>query len=384
MLSKTHEKATLYAPKGKATWLIIWSNINPATGKLERIRKTFNLNRIKDLAERKTIAYNLLAVLNEALANQWNAFTDEGISTPKKLPTCIEVFNRAYAVKTIGNSKSSLLSFGSIANIFREWMTTEGIAGRPINTFTAATFQKYISHRADQGLGARNINAHINLVRAVFSKMVKPLGILKENPLLGFDMLQEADSDLYQLITPQELFRIRRYLQEVDPGFFLFTQFIYYGLIRPAHVAQMRRGQLDFTNDLIQVLGSNTKSKRNATKQLLQPLKVELQLAGIPDLQEDVLLFTSGFKPGSKALATLGTRATERWNELVKVDLRINKLMYALKHTFATNYINENEQPDSMWLQRQMEHSSIIETEAYISKRKAKKIDERKVNYGTY
>jgi integrase len=87
-------------------------------------------------------------------------------------------------------------------------------------------------------------------------------------------------------------------------------------------------------------------------------------------------VFGKDFLPAEKPYNALLDKAGRLWSQYVKTDLGIDKNMYALKHTGAQLYIEKNN-PDAAWLQHQMEHSSLAQTQAYIAKLQGKKIDER-------
>ena len=164
------------------------------------------------------------------------------------------------------------------------------------------------------------------------------------------DVLPEPESNRYQPITPDELQRIAKMLQEKDYNFYCYCLFIFYAFIRPGHICNLQRWQIDFEADTITILGKETKSKRNATKQLLTPLKDALIKMGANQLPADFYLFGTSFIPGKIKCPALSRRAVARWKQLVIDGLGIDKKMYALKHTSGQLFISENEGLDSSWL----------------------------------
>jgi integrase len=381
MLQKHYELATLLAPKGR-TWLIIWYNLNPKTGKLERIRKSFDINRIKSIPERHEVAANIIQVLNAALKNGYNYFGE--VAEAKPAMKLIEAYNLAFDARSIGVGKDSLRGWQSIHRLFAAWIQEKGYAKQPAASFSSAQLQEYVSKLAAEGKSNVTINNHINLLVSIFKRMVKPLNILQANPVDGFQYLTTGESERFESITKDELQRIAAHLRAVAPHFFCYTQFIFYAYVRPAHISTLQRKQIDFEQDLIYIRSTATKGKRKASKQLLQPLKLSLLALGYDKLQPEEYLFSTGMLPGAKRVDSLRTRAQEIWREEVKGVLGIDKSMYALKHTSGQLYISDNENVDASWLQKQMEHSSLAETETYISARKPKKIDEGKVNLPKY
>lgn len=371
---RSYELATLHAPKA-GTWLIFWYNINPETGKLERIRKTFNLNRIKDIKERRAAAAGYMDALNKALKSGWNFFIHEKPPEPEKLRS---VLLRALDAHLVGLGKESVRSYKSILNVFLTWADGEGLAGAPVADFTPLHWDKYRLTRAN--LSAKGQNAHLVLIRNLFSRVQKIFRLIKENPLTDFELLPEGESERYQAFTKQELQQIAALLRVEHPGFYLFCSFVFYAYIRPGHLNFLQRWQIDFEHDLLTIRASTTKSGRNATKQLLAPLKALLLAAGVDRLPADHFIFSDGFLPGERFWSNAKNRADKVWTRYVKKGLGIDKNLYALKHTSGQMMISDNQGIDSSWLQAQMEHSSLSETEAYISKRTVKKIDESRVN----
>jgi integrase len=126
--------------------------------------------------------------------------------------------------------------------------------------------------------------------------------------------------------------------------------------------------------------GKQHKNKKGSVKQLLQPLYDILLEYGYHRLKPDDYFFSTGLRPGQNI--TSPKRASVFWNEFVIKELGINKKLYAVKHTGGNNYLTDNANAvDLSWLQKQMGHSSLEETEVYVKKRTVKKLDETKVSF---
>ena len=371
----------------KGMWRIIWYNTHPVTNTLERVRKTFNLNRITDLKQRKLVAQEACALINQMLRKGWNYFADglpqeeeAEIEEVKTVPTLREALEEANKIKCQRRGHDSVRSYASLTNVFIAWAEEAGFAAKPVTDFKARDFQAFLNERIEQNMSVSNLNGHITHQKALFKLMCHPLEYITANPLEHFKHYPETESSRYEPLTKEELMRVATHLKQVNPRLFLFTQFVYYAYIRPGHLAGLQRKQINFEDGTITIYGSNTKAKRNTTKQLLQPLAASLLELGIDKLPPETYLFSKGLMPDTKKYTTITNRTAELWQKHIMEELKIPKYLYALKHTSGSLYITENEHVDIAWLQRQMEHSSLAETEAYVQKRAVKKIDESKMS----
>jgi integrase len=375
----TYELATLHAPTA-GTWMVVWYNISPATDRLTRVRKTFGLNRIADPKERRAVAASIITALNAALARGYNFFTDGDELPTEDAPaapvTLAEAFAKAHATRLIGVRRASELSFVSVARMFTEWAEQQGFAALPVSDFRMPQLQQYLEYRVAKGDSPRTVNNNVKYIVGVFNRMVKPLEILAANPLSGMHKLREEESERFVPFTADELATIAAHLKAWHPHFYTFTLFIYYGFMRPSHIRFLRRSQIDLEAGTIHIKGGETKGARTTTKQLMQPMVAALRTYGYADLPPDAYLLGKGFLPGGEFFANIKNDAGAKWRELVIGELGIDKKMYALKHTGGSLYVSENEAIDPAWLQSQMEHTSLAQTQDYIAKRKAKKIDD--------
>lgn len=373
-LTKQYEIARLAKPKS-GIWFIEWYNLNKQ-GELQRIRKTFNINRITDLREREGVAAQIITVINNALEAGYNHLHQEQTVLKEKYTLNIAI-KQALNMHLAGLKPESHRTYKSVAGLFCKWATANGLDKIPVENFAPANFQAYLDSRA--GKSAKNINQHIVLIRQLFDKIKDVLELIERNPTDKFKLHKEQESTLYQALTKEELLKINDYLRaRKELQFYCFIQFVFYAYIRPGHLPALKRSQIDFEANEIHIIASETKSGRNAVKQLLQPLKETLLALGVDKLAGHCYIFGRDFAPSAKPYPRLKRTAGERWKKMVE-DIGIDKKLYALKHTSGQMYLNDNEHIDADWLSAQMEHKTLAETATYIKARKVKKIDESKV-----
>lgn len=380
-----YQPAELYAP-AKGTWRIEWYNLHPHTKQLQRIQKTFDINRIKDLDERARVAKGHVELVNAALRTGYNYWIHTVGLKPESDPDTLTVkalIDKVVAIRKIGLKKRSVESYNSYANVFVEWLTENELHKLPAEEFTGMHFQQFMAHKSNIGHGNRNINDYLNFYKTTFDIAVKKK-LLKESPLTDITFLPEQESTMFATIGDDELQRIAEALKAYSMEYYLYTKFTANEYIRPYHIAFIKAKDIDYKNDIITTYGNSAKNHRINKKQLLPEMKQLLIQFDYHKLHGETYLFGKNFKPNAVAYPTLSKRSAEIWREIVINGLGINKKMYSLKHTSGTQYINENENVDIAWLQTHMEHSTLAETEAYVGKRKVKKIRTDNVNMIKY
>jgi integrase len=203
--------------------------------------------------------------------------------------------------------------------------------------------------------------------------------MIAENPYTAIDRLKVEESNWFEPLTDDEITTVAKHLREVKPELFVFMCFIYYSFMRPLSIVQLTADNFDFTSRLIFLEGKQHKNRKGTVKQMLEPLYDVLIEYGYDKLKPGTYFFSTGLKPGTKKITP--KRASGFWNEIVIKGLQIDKKLYAVKHTGGSNYLTDNAGAiDLSWLQKQMGHSSLMETEVYVKKRTAQKLDETKAS----
>lgn len=391
MLTPQYQSATL-SVEHTGQWRFSFYCYHPQTKQLERIRKTFKINRIKDQVERKRVAELYITTINTALRNGYNYWIDtvglkiavadplQPVVTiePPKTSSLIDALNKALKIRVLGKKKRTAASYSSFVGILTEWLTENNLAAMSVTEFTADHFQQFLFHKSSLGHKNENLNEHLSFNKTTFDVIRKNLKLIKENPIKDMQYLPESESRLFQPLTPQEIQRIVPVLLEHDPKFYLYTKFIPDEYIRPYHIARLKISDIDFQRNTITVGGTTSKNKKNAQKQLLPGIKELLIKMEYHKLPGHYYLFGRKFEASATLYPSLSTRACELWKKLIIDGLGINKKMYALKHTAMQYFVNENDNVDVYYLRQQAEHHSAAMTEVYLQKNVNRKIDPKK------
>lgn len=363
-------------------WRIQWYNLHPTKNILVRVRKTFALNRIKDLTERNRVALEYVKIMNEGLSKGWNVFNDAAaipVTEAKPATTITDALAQALKIRLVGMKPRTADSYRNYNNKLQQWIEDNHYQALPADQFSADMFQQYIISKSEVGHGNRNINDHINYFKTTFEVMRKKIKCIAINPIEGFDYLPQPESKKFQPITADEIERIVPALIAHNAGLYLYCKFIADEYIRPYHITRLKARDINYSSNEITLGGDTVKTGRNASKQLMAGLKKMLIEMGYHKLPGNYYLFTKNFVPGKTLYSTLSTRASEAWKKVVIDGLGIDKHMYALKHTSAQYFVNNNAQIDVYYLRQQLEHSSAMETEIYLQKNVKKKVKDSDV-----
>lgn len=389
-LAPQYQSATL-SEQVSGVWRICWYNYHPDKKRLERIRQTFNINRIRDITERRRVGLLYVQLINEALRKGYNYWVDtmglklDPVQIKAAMPTVpepvsiVQALDRALKTRVLGTKPRTASSYRSNIKTLTDWLTANELHTMPVTDFTADHFQDFLFYKSSLGHGNANLNEHLSFNKTTFNVIRKNLKLIKENPLTDLDYLTEQESRLFQPLTPDEIARIVPVLIAYSPRFYLFTKFIPDEYIRPHHIARLQSCDIHYHTDLINVGGDTTKNNRTAEKQLLKSIKRMLLDMEYNKLPGHYYLFGKNFEPSPTLYPSLSIRAAEIWKELVIDGLGIHKKMYAMKHTAMQYFVNNNENVDIYYLRQQAEHNSAAITEIYLQKNIMRRINEKSI-----
>lgn len=385
-----YKEATLFVPnEGASAWFVIWYNFNPATQCLERVRKTFKLNRIADLKLRREKGLVICAIINRLLRNGYNIFTyksaaaesaqqpeQSAIAAPKKRTEVVSLevaINRALRKRVLGKEERTVQTYRSFVKVFTSWASEMQLNTMPVAEFTDELFNDYLYYKNELGHGNRNLNDHLNFFKTTFD-FIRKMKMIQVNPLTDLEYLTENESTLFESLTEEEVQRIVPVLINYSPRYYMYTKFIPYEMIRPRHIARLQSSQFNYQKGWINLTPETTKNKKVTRKELLPDMRNALIDMDYHTIPGNWYLFGKNFEPSPDLYPRLSITAAEVWRKLVIDGLGINKKMYALKATSSQYIANENEKFDLKALQHHMEHHSMAMTEIYLQGKVVKKL----------
>lgn len=338
-----------------------------------------SLMLIKDRKARREIAELLKKTINTSLKDGRLLAAPQEIDEQKnRYYYLLGALSEVLKKKLAGLRPDTKKTYENHLKLFGDWCKKRKMASLPLNMFKGTDLQDYQSFMVDSKLSPTTVNSRMENICGLFKKLDK-LGLLEKNPINSIEPLREEEGAMFMPYTADELIRISEHLKINDPRLHLYWLHVYYCFLRPATISQLKRSHYNFVEKTIDIMGGIHKNRKSAKKQILAPFLEHLLNAGTKDLLSSDYVFSTDLLPGAVFLDP--NQVAKRWNKQVIKGLGIGKKMYAAKHTGAIDYLEANAtSTDTAWLQSQMGHSSLAETEKYIKKRSVKRLDESKAN----
>jgi len=379
----SYKPAALYT--GKSYWYIYYYYRNPLTDKYERFKEYFDINRIHDRKQRRIYGQEAVKFINQKLIMGFNPF--KAIAQLQDGGTIINKLDLLYTELTAYANDGTKSYYSTQVNRFKEFLKhyeLEDITIGSISTLHAENFKKWMQ---DKKLAKKTINVNLSYISKFWSQAIK-MNLVAADPFEAVERIKkdvryedDQPEDVYEPITFEELKCIVNAVKQCEtPNFLTALMCIYYAWIRPKEVRKLQLKDIDLTSQFIRMRKGNTKSDKGAYVQIVKPL---LDLLGSVDLNQykpSDYLFSENYVPGPKPMHRL--KMSRLWLKIVKKGLKIDKNMYALKHTGNIEYLLQNKgNVDLKWMQMQNRHSSTAMTEKYIRQLGAYFIDIEKVKF---
>lgn len=362
----------------EVSWYFNFYFRNPSTQAMERLKPTFNINRIPDKMTRYVYAKKVIKLVNERLSKgEINPFTQpmSAIGNTTALPAALE---RAHKEHCKQKSPETKKSYKTHLNRFVDFLELHQLHKKTPDKFLfdqAQDFQFYLQE--DKDLINSTINNNIGLIRQHFDYLRKKRFIIV-NPFLDITSLPERRSFKYVPYNEEEKVMISDCLKKQSPLLYLFTQIIYSCFCRPKEICALTRSDIDFKKGYIVVRHSTIKNNRTSYRQIFTPLLNLMLELGIDRLPMKSIIFEEicGDNPRYELRRK---KVTSLWTELIQEGLKIQNTMYTLKHTGNCDYILMNPQYDILWLQQQNGHATLEQTQTYIRDLPIRRLQESNV-----
>lgn len=373
-----YKGAEIYNAGGnpEKTWFVYYYYRQTITDKFKRFRITGDVNRFADPKFRQTCIEILKATVNEALKDGFNPFNQQKGPQYSTVANLTDAINEALKAKMLtANKKRTGDSYKAAARDFIKWLKEKKYDLIPITELKPKLVSEYQLHLIEAGKNSRTINKELSHLGNLYKKCMVNHEEITRNPFEVIENLIENDSRLYEAHTIEELKLWGNYLKDHDMNFFNFCLFVYYCGMRPESICALKIRDVMLSERKVIVDPVYHKNNRTGYKQILAPQMAYLQQLHLEKFPKDWFLFSNNFEPGEKKIRPV--RASEYWKEKIIDGLGINKKLYALKHTFAQNYLEDNNGNENLdWLRFQFNHSSLAETDVYAKRMQMNFIDE--------
>jgi len=362
-------------------WYFVLYFRNPVTGDMERLKPTFNINRIHNKADRYTYASKVKKLINRKLKlGEINPFQQAKITevSSKVLIDELRTINATHTKKMSDETKKSYTTY---VNRLSDFLTENELEKIRPDQFTASHAQNFqLSLSEEKELANPTINSNIGRIRGYFDTLRKKRMIIV-NPFTDVKSLPMRRSFKYVPFSEDEKKAIADKLRRESPSLYLLSQIIYNCFGRPKELCSLTRSDFDFSGEgkYLILKHDNIKNNRTSYRQIHRPLYDLLISMGIDRYPMNEKIFADII--GNSSVKEVQRKSvTYLWHKLIIEDLGINNNLYALKHTGNCDYIMTNPQYDILWLQQQNGHSSIEQTQKYIRDLPIRFLQESDVN----
>jgi integrase len=370
-------------------WFVFYYYRDPESKKFERFKEREGLNNFRYLKQlsssynksleecRLIVAEEMIKVIDEELKKGFNPFKQGRLVNSLENETLSGIIHAVVEKLCAAATQNSKETYRLMHSRFKKFLTEKKYSELPTGVFStdhAEEFQDYLKN--SMKLAKKTVNttiSHLGKFWDSISKDIRP----KENPFRLIKPLtdkhyrglksSEEDEDIFEPLTTKELDLLLKELNKTEQfDFILFLGFIYYAWMRPVEITRLKIHNIDFQHSIINTNKRDTKNKKGGMIQIVPQLMELLKKRKIDKVKnQDLYLFSTGFKPGVKQLDSSRGVGKYIWNPVTE-KLKINKKMYALKHTGNIEYLLQNKGNINLkWQQTQNRHSSATMTENY-------------------
>lgn len=373
---KAQEKSVkfpeIHIPKAGASdarWFIYFSCINPRTGKLDRVKRYEDLNRIHDLQQRQARARELRDHYRRKLKHGWNPFNDqlrylykeaepEPVASTAAQTTITEHLFKVLREQRRRLRPGSFRTYQSQLRVFSAWLKKTDRDRLPLKEFTKEHAREFI-HSLE--LHNTTLNTYIHNLRHFFKLLIER-ELTDKNSFDGIKIFptEKKPQEYYR---PEQQRLVFGYAAEHHPELSLVIQFIYYCLVRPKEIRDLRVGDVDFANARLRVRGEISKNKKTQFVAIPTLFLQTLRAYGLESCNPDHYIFGRDGHPAANRRGKNHFGDCHR-DVLKGVGIEGNYGLYGWKHTGAVMFYQQTK--DIKALQMQMRHHSLEETDKYL------------------
>lgn len=319
---------------GKSRWYIKYYQTNPTTGKLERFRPTYNLNRIKCRKERRKVAADIIQQINTLLPEGF-PYSTSGPAYTKVGAAILWAYE--HKVEQVGKStfkqyrqlKESLLGYVEAKELGELYISH-------FSPFHASQFMKYLL--STRNIGNRSYNNFLRDAIILFNVLAKFEYIEKgKNPFLELNKKQVEPVN-YRKLTEGEQHVIYPYIRENDNWLWKAVLLIRYCGMRPIELTRLRFYHFNLMKGTIKLAGDvvkKSKARYATMPKKMQPFFVNPEFAKYP---ANYFVFGKQQVPGPEPIAEGNMR--KRFKKIVRLLKEEGKIKEVDRLKFYSNKRN--------------------------------------------
>lgn len=245
--------------QGKTRWYIKFHQTNPLTGKRQRFRFTFELNRIKGKRQRIQEARRLINEINAMLPVGY-PYTDI-MDNPKAFSSLEAALRIAERIKCDTDRGYTVKDYKSCTKIFLQWAAGRGYDQQYISKFTKGMALEFLDYvKFERGASNRTYNNYIIRTKALFYALVDR-EYITENPFKGI-LPKRNEPKKRRPFEDDEKKVVAEYIKENHYWLYLALLLQFYCYIRPIELTRLRFKFFNLNDGTIDMPADTTKSKK--------------------------------------------------------------------------------------------------------------------------
>jgi integrase len=350
-------------------WYIDFGYRNPVTLKMDRFRRSGNINNFSTAEERTTEAKKLIAEYTFKIKAGFNPYEDDkfvydalayeaaSIKNRKADYTIESYLNEAYkAIEPVLRKKSKSKYLGQIRT-FCYWLSANDLDNFPIDCFDKTYVEKFLATikfpTTRNGYKA-NLGRFWN--ELILQKVIKenPWKLIKKVPEIRKGKLPFSK---YQINLLKDKFT------KQAPDLWLFCCFQHYCFIRPGELRLMKISYIDFEQQTITVPAEISKNKKRQTVWIPDVFVSIIQHYKLDVTNPEFYIFGKENKPGK---LPFGRDYYSKLHKKFLIELNISNefSLYSWKHTGAKSLATKTGNVKE--LQMQLRHHDLNTTDIYL------------------
>lgn len=281
-------------------WYIDFKAYDPLEQKMKR--KKYMLDSIDKVTERKKRATETIATLTNRLRSGWNPWADTSNSRQyTKFTDVIELYYK-YLLK-LQKSKvfkeNTILDYQKRIKVlvaYNEQRYPSIIYIYQFDRTFVSDFLDYIL--IDRDSSARTRNNYRTWISS-FGSWLEEKQYIESNPAAKIKALT-VDGKIRSEISHKDLAKLRSYLQANNPYFLLLCQFLYYTLIRPGELCNIKLKDIHLKEQKVYIASSISKNRNDGMVGLNDTLIKAMIDLDIFSYDNECYLFGKDFKPSAQ------------------------------------------------------------------------------------
>jgi len=347
-------------------WYFLFYQTNPATGRLERHRLSFDIGYYP-AEHRAAKAQEILEELNRKLPY---GYPYDPIQVAAIKPMTI----REGLTKALSYCQdlrpATLTSYRSWVKKFTTFLESVGLADEPVTIVNKRLALAFSDWLTVSGISARSHNNDINGISTIWGILVKR-ELADRNPFSTIPRRKKKPSSR-RPVPAHDIPVILQYLQEQDVSTYMSCLLLFYCLIRPNEQRQLQRYHFMMDRSVIQIPAHISKNNQEHFVTIPDELKEKLIECGLMNLPYNTYVIGGRKSLGSRR--PIGKSSTSNRYRTAIQHLHKEKILVSI--TGNTLYSWKNTGMDALAFgktpartyQNQARHHSLEESERYMSK----------------